>query len=342
MKLLCKICQKEFGSFNKLSHHCIKHKLSAKEYYDNYLKKINDGICFKCQSSTKFISLKIGYEKYCSSKQCSMEKKKETCLTKYGSKFYFQTEEHKIKTKKTCLQKYGTKSSNQNKDIKNKMKQTCLTKYGSDYFIKTDKFMKLRTETCTNTYNTIYPQQTKLIKQKTQQTCLKRYGVRYDFQSTDIRNKQKESLIKHYGVDSWAKTEEGRKCSRITAIKHIEEQKLNNEPLMPRIGILERECLNKLQCHTSLSIIRQCPDFRYIIGRIPDGYIRELRLIILFHETKIHYIDDKCLIETEDTIRSQKDYESQGLIVFKISEKEWKENNKSIIEEFINQLHQRK
>jgi len=123
MKSLCKICQKEFSSFFKLSHHCKQHNLSAKEYFDLYLKKENEGFCFKCRSITNFKSIEKGYEKYCPSKDCSMEKKKETCKRKYGTDFFFQTDEHKQKTEITNLKKYGVKSSNQSESIKNKITQ---------------------------------------------------------------------------------------------------------------------------------------------------------------------------------------------------------------------------
>jgi len=156
-------------------------------------------------------------------------------------------------------------------------------------------------------------------------------------QNPEVKEKTRQTNIKKYGKIHWAKTSEGRTFHRIHAIKCIEDQQLHGEPLMPRIGIQERPVLNELQLYTTLKILRQ--DHRFVrgnngIGRFPDGYIEELKLVILYHERSVHYLDNNCTIETEDTIQTTKDYESIGLTVFKISEYDWKENKEQIINNF--------
>lgn len=60
----CMICGKDCKS---LGNHLLEHKLSAKEYYDKYLRKPNEGRCIICGKDTKFKTLSIGYiGKYCS------------------------------------------------------------------------------------------------------------------------------------------------------------------------------------------------------------------------------------------------------------------------------------
>jgi endogenous inhibitor of DNA gyrase (YacG/DUF329 family) len=67
----CKICKKEFESYASLGCHLKKHKITAKEYYDKYLKKDkNEGICPVCGKETNFYSINKGYAKFCS-KRCA-------------------------------------------------------------------------------------------------------------------------------------------------------------------------------------------------------------------------------------------------------------------------------
>lgn len=88
----CKICYKICKTFGGLSSHIIKsHKdLTIEEYYNKYLKKDDlEGICPECGHKTGFIRLSKGFHKYCSC-ICAgkdnnvLEKRKETCLNKYG------------------------------------------------------------------------------------------------------------------------------------------------------------------------------------------------------------------------------------------------------------------
>lgn len=61
----CHICDKEV---NKIPYHIRKHNITSKEYYDLYLKKVDEGSCLLCSSSTKFKSLSDEYKEYCSRK----------------------------------------------------------------------------------------------------------------------------------------------------------------------------------------------------------------------------------------------------------------------------------
>jgi len=283
---LCKICNKIFLSLWGLSNHIKKiHKIESKEYYDRFLKKENDGLCY-CEKNTEYQGLQ-GYRQYCSyicmnNASEVQEKKKKTCLKNYGVGNPFQSEIVQMKYKQTCLKKYEVENPSQIFEIKEKKRQTVL--------------------------------------------------LHTDHQNKEINEKRKQACIKHFGFDNWRKTQDGRKSSRINFIRMVENQKLNGEPLTPRVGDQERPFLNELQQYTDLKILRQDHRFTYQIGRFPDGFIEELNLIILYHERN-HYIDNTFMIETEDTIQTTKDYESLNLKVFKVSEKEW--NNKEYI---INQF----
>lgn len=60
------------------------------------------------------------------------EKRKQTCLEKYGVEYNWQSEEVKNKIKDTLEEKYGTRILRDIDEINQKRKQTCLEKYGGE------------------------------------------------------------------------------------------------------------------------------------------------------------------------------------------------------------------
>jgi very-short-patch-repair endonuclease len=101
---------------------------------------------------------------------------------------------------------------------------------------------------------------------------------------------------------------------------------LNGEPLSPRIGSKERECLDFLQEDLKYQIIRNVNQH----GFFPDGYIKELNLVIEFDE-EWHKL--KCWIDRD------KDREDQlisllGCKIFRISEHDWDEGKDLVLKEF--------
>jgi very-short-patch-repair endonuclease len=120
---------------------------------------------------------------------------------------------------------------------------------------------------------------------------------------------------------------------RVSTIKRMEIQYCNGEPLYPFIGKQERLFLDEIQKYTIYKIIRNDNSFRYIIGRFPDGHILELKLFIQFDES-FHFVDRKCIIYKQDDINCTLQLASLGYIVFRVSERDWKENKEKIIEQF--------
>lgn len=178
MNLICKICNITFKDNNKLTAH-IKyfHKMKIKDYYDNYFKKDNDGICKTCGKPTEFLSLRLGYREYCCNKcvQTSkeiQEKIKKTNQERYGSDYYSKTDKWLNSVKKTNREKYGCDFAGQNKDVKEKALKTCLEKYG------------------TTTYS-----QTEECKQKTADTNTKKYGKSAIMQVEEFKEKYKNNIV---------------------------------------------------------------------------------------------------------------------------------------------------
>ena len=202
------------------------------------------------------------YDVYCS-KECKYSSSRsneytKTCLEKYGTNHYSQTQKFKDKIKQTCLEKYGTEFVLSNKDIRNKIKQTCIKKYGTnstgnvkDRINKVKQTWKNKSkDDILNITNKI--KQTKLQKyanenytnlEKYKQTCLKKYNVRYYFQSNDFKDKYKHSCLQKYGVDNPLKSKNIQ-----NKIKHIFIEKYGvDNPYKSNIikDKIKLTCLNK-------------------------------------------------------------------------------------------------
>ena len=140
------------------------------------------------------------------------EKGIKTSLEKYGTKYPAQSEEQKERTKKTCLQKYGTEYPTQSREVQDKVSNTFEKKYGVKSIFQAKSFIEeskdKRKKTNLKRYGAENPSQNKEVHNKKKQTCLKNYGVEYSFQ---MRDRMKKSFIERYGVDNPAKSEEIKK-----------------------------------------------------------------------------------------------------------------------------------
>jgi very-short-patch-repair endonuclease len=445
--MICKICTKEFSE-HSFCLHLRSHDTSLKEYYDKFLKKENEGVCY-CQNNTKFHSLNKGYNDYCSAKcransPAVRNKTKETTLKRFGVDNVFRSKETQIKIKQTLLKKYnvehplqskeikekfrktslsnfGTENPLQSKEIKekikqiniknlgvdnpfklseiqNKCRQTMMDAYGVSFALQSKTFQEKFKDTLKRNHGVIvpyqsseikekgkitcldnygvenpaqskeiqdkikrscvehfgvehsmqsaevqqkskntnlkklgveYPFQSEVIKEKSRLTCKQRFGVSHPRQSKEIQYKYKQTCLKKYGVDHFSKTEKGKQLCRENYIDLIEKQKLNNEPLSPRIGTSERECLNEFQLISKYSIIRN----QKIIGYFPDGHIPELKLFIQFDE-KQHFLDTEYKVYIPKDIECTLQLAALGYIVFRVSKKDWLSNKEKVIQEF--------
>jgi len=70
----CEICKRNFNILLSLQRHFSQaHKITSKEYYDTYLKKDDEGICY-CGEKTRYKNISIGYHEFCSTKCVSNDK----------------------------------------------------------------------------------------------------------------------------------------------------------------------------------------------------------------------------------------------------------------------------
>ena len=153
-------------------------------------------------------------------------KKKQTCLKKYGVDNYAKTEESKNRIKQTCLLNYGVESTNQLESKKEKIKKTNKERYGVEYATQSD-----------------------IIKEKIKNTCNRKYGVDWITQVPAFIEKNKQSNIEKYGVSTYLNTEECRQKLRQVFLNRTKEilQNKNIELLNKNNDNITCKCLT---CNT--------------------------------------------------------------------------------------------
>ena len=173
-------------------------------HYFNDDPELKLGLCPVCGNRCKFTKFNKGYHIYCS-KECVQndnliqDKKKKTCINKYGVENYSQTDEYKERMKKTCLEKYGDENYNNVE----KARQTSLEKYGVTHYSYSTEFSKRYKQFCLQTYGTINSFQSETIKEKSKQTCLEKYGKKYYTQTYEYsKNKIKKIKYDNLTFDS--------------------------------------------------------------------------------------------------------------------------------------------
>lgn len=156
----CLICNQEFERSVSLCNHLFrKHKLTGKEYYDNYIKKENESICkYKdCNNETYFLDINKGYKECCCLEH--------TNLYRYGVKSNLNFEETKAKAQK----------NSHTKEANTKGLQTRIDRYGGSGFSSPEIKEKI-ISTVQDKYQVDNVFQAELVKQKCRETKLKNHG----------------------------------------------------------------------------------------------------------------------------------------------------------------------
>lgn len=123
----------------------------------------------KYQNYNKYLSTDPDGKYTC--KKCNLEKRKKTCLDKYGVDFISKLEDSKIKAEQT------------------------MNKNGTNYYFCTEEYKKKMIEK----YGVENPSYSEELKKKKEATCFKNFGVKNPSQSPLIHMKQHRGyILKHY------------------------------------------------------------------------------------------------------------------------------------------------
>ena len=177
--------------------------IEYRRYLDNTEKHNGKYICAKCLFKD---------EEYLRKRN---EKRKQTCLEKYGVDNASKSEATKEKARQTCLDKYGVPYTTQVEAFKEKKVATFQEKYGTNSALEVPAFLEKSQNTCKEHYGVSNPQQAVSVKDKTAKTNIKRYGTPMTLQNSDIKEKAKQTSMNNWGVEwslaSPAVREKGKK-----------------------------------------------------------------------------------------------------------------------------------
>ena len=213
----------------------------------------------KCKICGKDLDNFQNGKKYCSSKCFSnsdevINKRKNTCLKKYGVASYTKTPEYIEKTKKTNNEKYGVDFSLQSRIIQEKSRNTLMTLYGVENVSKNEEIKLKKAKTTLKNYNVENPFQSQEIKEKIRKTNFEKYGVEYCSQSEKIKEKIKSTNNELYGKDWFVCTKEFEEKYKQTSIeKYGFETPMKN----PEIKLKQRKHFLENHYDSNISNLKQ-------------------------------------------------------------------------------------
>ena len=138
------------------------------------------------------------------------DKKKETCIEKYGVEYPAQNEkvkekisqtntlpEVKDKKKETCIEKYGVEHPMQLSSTKDKLKQSMADKHGVEHYTSALDFAKKSKATKLQRYGNEYFNN----YAQARETCLEKYGFEFPAQSSIFKEKRRDECLAKFGVE---------------------------------------------------------------------------------------------------------------------------------------------
>ena len=276
----------------------------------NYLYNSPNHTCPVCGKETSFRNIKYGYSEYCCV-ECSyrgesrQEKRKKTCLEKYGVENVSQNKDIKVKKEKTIKENYGGFGFS-SQIIRDKSNNTIKEKYGVENVSQNELIKIKKKDSLINHYGSIEEAQS-IKANKTKQTVKEKYGVECIFQlpNNKIKSKQKyyEKFLKEnplvLSISTFPNIEYICKCNHSNCNRCKEKQftisniaynnrKYSNSELCT---ILSPEDSNKYK-NTSIEIfVKNLLDKYYI------DYQTNVRNIIYPYELDIYIPSKNIAIE---------------------------------------------
>jgi very-short-patch-repair endonuclease len=288
----CRVCGKEFENQQFLSTHLSRNKKDhplTKDYFEMYKDDFTDvekpdKKCKLCGKDTEFINVNRGYKNYCS-QYCrnntpdKFERKKQTCLKKYGTESFSQTDEYKTKYKKTIEEKYGKGIINpfQAKEVKEKSKQTNIEKRGVEYAMQSEEVKEKSRQSLLEAYGVDHIAKSDYFKDKVKQTCIDKYGVENVMHVNEIKEKLKETTQEKYGVYNISQNENIKQKKSDTTFKKFGVQHPMQSELVrekSKSTLLSRYGVDNISKSEYISEIKS----RHFLAKMYDKLINSDRL----------------------------------------------------------------
>ena len=268
-----------------------RHELYALRHPD----KPNVCMCgnfLEYNSTTK--EWQLGCSVACAAK-AGVERKQQTCLTKYGAKNPSQVEQFKEKRTKTIRRKFGVDNAFQSTKIKRKIKRHWMQEHGVENPSQLDEVKSRKSETMKKHYGEEHwtkskEMQSKLnpftpeMLKKCKATMVERYGVDNPFQSKEIQETIRMTLIERYGADNAGMIPNGFKAKKFVdrfGKTHIIQ---GYEPWALEFFNSRK---NVVRIETG---VKHVPRYRYKLDDKLRNYYPD---ILVFTESKQHVIEVK-------------------------------------------------
>lgn len=163
--------------------------------------------CSKCHEDKDILLLNLKLPFIChkciakinANKESTKERRKATCLAKYGVENTFQSEEKKAKIRQTCKEQYGVEVCSQNPEVYAKVKKTNIERYGTSCTLNTQESINKKKQTWIEHYGVDSPNKSNIVKTKARKTCLKKYGTIYYAQTNEFKQRSMKSKLEKYG-----------------------------------------------------------------------------------------------------------------------------------------------
>ena len=238
------------------------------------------------------------------------EKRKKTCLEKYGVESPRKTKKVQDKYKKTCLEKYGVENPLQSEEIKKKIKNTCLEKYGVEHIGYSKEAKHKAAKTNMERYGGTL-KGSKETAEKIKKTMLEKYGVEVSMQNEELQKKARKTNLERYGKASLL---EGNEYSKDKGI--VEKQKVNRKKaLQEKYGVD-----NISQLRSTQETIKKNNLERYGVENtthIPEVRKKQIenRSDWLKHKKYITYFGNEVSYQTKMELRFLKDCDERRIFV---------------------------
>lgn len=270
-------------------------------------------VCKICRTPVKMQTTGRGlytFPTYCSSR-CTgndiqiINKRKITCLERYDSTTYSQSDEGKKRTAATNLGRYGSESALGNPAVRQKMLNTLMSKYGTVNVASLDSVKQKRKQTLIRQHGSLSQHQDH-INSKRKETLLKQYGVDNVFKSDEVQRKRTDTMLKKYGVEYPLQCEESKERfsnTMKTVYGHTHWWSSNIDP----------ENLNILQTKTKFEhLLSECESSPVLLANrlgvdITTVYHHCQKYEIKLTVTNRHEIFIKSLLESLDVTFTQND-----------------------------------
>ena len=253
------------------------------------------------------------YSKYCSLKcaaanETTKNKRKETCIIKYGSdtpagnkeiiekikttkneKYGSMSFNNREKAKKTCVDKYGVENPNQSNNVKQRKKHTFIERYGIEHNSQLASVKDSKRLNSIEKYQANSPLENKDIQNKIKQINMSRLGCEYPMQSESVKEKRRLNNIIKYGVDN-------QNQIHLTNLNNLNENYIRNNFIKNGLFLIDEFCeyYNYSKSHSHkirqmFNIEELAPaNFCQTQFKLAD-WIQSLNISIINNERKILY-----------------------------------------------------